>query len=105
MGVRRATSVGGTVTGQGGDFLIVDDPVSPQNAASEIERENANEWYRTTFYSRLNQADIGVRIIIMQRVHEKDLTGQIIEIKILSGNQNTLFGKICNESLKKEYAA
>ena len=36
---------------------------------------------------------------------EKDLTGEIIEIKILSGNQNTLFGKICNESLKKEYAA
>ncbi|HAT64439.1 MAG TPA: terminase, partial [Flavobacteriaceae bacterium] len=48
LGARRATSVGGTVTGQGGDFLIVDDPVSPQHAASQVERENANEWYRTT---------------------------------------------------------
>ena len=78
MGVRRATSVGGTVTGQGGDFLIVDDPVSPQHAASEIERENANEWYRTTFYSRLNNPLTGVRIVIMQRIHENDLSGFLI---------------------------
>jgi hypothetical protein len=39
MGMRRATSVGGTITGQGADFLIIDDPVSPKNAASEVERE------------------------------------------------------------------
>ena len=77
--MRRATSVGGTVTGQGGDFLIVDDPLSPQMANSATERENANEWYRTTFYSRLNQADIGVRIIIMQRVHEDDLSGFLLD--------------------------
>ena len=79
IGMRRATSVGGTVTGQGGDFLIVDDPLSPQMANSATERENANEWYRTTFYSRLNQADIGVRIIIMQRVHEDDLSGFLLD--------------------------
>jgi len=79
VGMRRATSVGGTVTGQGGDFLIVDDPLSPQMANSATERENANEWYRTTFYSRLNQADIGVRIIIMQRVHEEDLSGFLLD--------------------------
>jgi len=79
VGMRRATSVGGTVTGQGGDFLIVDDPLSPQMANSATERENANEWYRTTFYSRLNQADIGVRIIIMQRVHEDDLSGFLLD--------------------------
>ena len=79
VGMRRATSVGGTVTGQGGDFLIVDDPLSPQMASSATERDNANEWYRTTFYSRLNQPDIGVRIIIMQRVHEDDLTGFLLD--------------------------
>jgi len=78
MGMRRATSVGGTVTGQGGDFLIVDDPLSPQNAASKVERDKANEWYRTTFYSRLNRPKIGVRIIIMQRVHEEDLSGFLL---------------------------
>ena len=90
LGVRRATSVGGTVTGQGGDFLIVDDPVSPQHAASEVERENANEWYRTTFYSRLNQANIGVRIVIMQRIHENDLSGFLI-----SNNSRLRYKHIC----------
>ena len=75
---RRATSVGGTITGQGADFLIIDDPVSPKNAASEVERENANEWYRTTFYSRLNNPLTGVRIIIMQRIHENDLSGYLV---------------------------
>ena len=78
MGMRRATSVGGTITGQGADFLIIDDPVSPKNAASEVERENANEWYRTTFYSRLNNPLTGVRIIIMQRIHENDLSGYLV---------------------------
>jgi predicted phage terminase large subunit-like protein len=79
MGMRRATSVGGTITGQGADFLIIDDPVSPKNAASEVERENANEWYRTTFYSRLNNPLTGVRIIIMQRIHENDLSGYLVD--------------------------
>ena len=91
LGVRRATSVGGTVTGQGGDFLLVDDPVSPQHAASEVERENANEWYRTTFYSRLNNPLTGVRIVIMQRIHDNDLSGFL-----LSGGESRLkYKHIC----------
>ena len=91
LGVRRATSVGGTVTGQGGDFLLVDDPVSPQHAASEIERENANEWYRTTFYSRLNNPLTGVRIIIMQRIHDNDLSGFLLS----NGNSRLKYKHIC----------
>ena len=78
LGMRRATSVGGTVTGQGGDIIIVDDPLSPKNASSQTERENANEWYRTTLYSRLNNPHTGVRIIIMQRIHERDLSGYLL---------------------------
>ena len=78
MGVRRATSVGGSVTGQGGDIILVDDPTSPKNAASETERDNANEWYKSTLYSRLNEPTKGVRIIIMQRVHEDDLSGYLL---------------------------
>ena len=91
LGLRRATSVGGTVTGQGGDFLLVDDPVSPQHAASEIERENANEWYRTTFYSRLNNPLTGVRIVIMQRIHDNDLSGFLLS----NGNSRLKYKHIC----------
>ena len=109
VGMRRATSVGGTVTGQGGDFLIVDDPLSPQMANSATERDNANEWYRTTFYSRLNQADIGVRIIIMQRVHEDDLSGFLLERETRSKYKHICIpatnesGNIKPKSLEKFY--
>ena len=108
LGVRRATSVGGTVTGQGGDFLIVDDPVSPQHAASQVERENANEWYRTTFYSRLNQANIGIRIIIMQRIHEDDLSGFLLNSRNQLSYKHicipaTVDGNIKPKKLKSNY--
>ena len=63
---------------QGGDIILVDDPTSPKNAASETERDNANEWYKSTLYSRLNEPTKGVRIIIMQRVHEDDLSGYLL---------------------------
>ena len=103
LGGRRSTSVGGTITGQGGDFLIIDDPVSPKNAASEVERENANEWYKTTLYSRLNNPLTGVRIIIMQRIHENDLSGFLVH-----GNTKQNYRHICipaelSRDLKPDY--
>jgi predicted phage terminase large subunit-like protein len=77
-GSRRATSVGGTVTGAGASIIIVDDPTSPKEAASNTERNRANEWYSSTLYSRLDNPRTGVRIIIMQRLHEDDLSGYLL---------------------------
>jgi predicted phage terminase large subunit-like protein len=77
-GNRRATSVGGTVTGAGASIIIVDDPISPKQAASQAERTQANDWYNTTLYSRLDNPRTGVRIIIMQRLHEDDLSGYLL---------------------------
>lgn len=77
-GNRRATSVGGTVTGAGASIIIVDDPISPKQAASQAERTQANDWYNTTLYSRLDNPKTGVRIIIMQRLHEDDLSGFLL---------------------------
>tara|TARA_R100001244_G_scaffold9274_1_gene11343 strand:+ start:10481 stop:11938 length:1458 start_codon:yes stop_codon:yes gene_type:complete len=77
-GSRRATSVGGTVTGAGASIIIVDDPISPKQAASQTERSHANEWYTSTLYSRLDNPRTGVRIIIMQRLHEDDLSGYLL---------------------------
>ena len=56
-----------------------DDPQSPKKAASEMERANTKNFYDHTLYSRLNDPDIGVRIIVMQRLHEEDLTGHLME--------------------------
>ena len=65
--------------GEGGDFLIVDDPHNPKQAQSAVERDNALTWFDQTFYSRLNDKQRGVIVVIMQRLHEKDLTGHLLE--------------------------
>lgn len=78
-GFRVATSVGGTATGEGGNFLIVDDPISADNARSSIMREEANTWFDRTFSTRLNDKKKGCIIVIMQRLHEEDLTGHLLE--------------------------
>ena len=56
-----------------------DDPQNPRMAASEVERKNTINYYNNTLYSRLNQPELGVRIIIMQRLHEEDLSGHLVE--------------------------
>lgn len=80
-GMRKAVGTGGQITGSGADILIIDDPQNPKKAASEVERMNCIDFYNHTLYSRLNQPDIGVRIIIQQRLHEQDLTGALIDPK------------------------
>lgn len=55
-----------------------DDPQSPRHAASEVERKNTVEFYDKTLYNRLNQPSIGVRIIVMQRLHQNDLSGHLL---------------------------
>jgi predicted phage terminase large subunit-like protein len=80
-GLRYSTSTGGTVTGMGGDIIVIDDPQNPQLARSEVERTNANVFFDETLRSRLNDPDKGVFIIIMQRLHEQDLTGHLLEIE------------------------
>jgi len=77
-GGRYATSVNGTLTGRGADYLIIDDPIKPQDAASDLIREKTNEWYGSTLYSRLNNKNTGKIIVVMQRLHEEDFTGYLL---------------------------
>jgi predicted phage terminase large subunit-like protein len=79
QGVRLATSVGGVVTGRGGEFIIIDDPIKPEEAVSDGRRDAVNEWYDRTLYSRLNNKETGCIIIIMQRLHEDDLVGHLVQ--------------------------
>jgi predicted phage terminase large subunit-like protein len=80
-GMRLATSVGGTLTGKGGDYVIIDDPLKPEDALSDTLRRNANEWYDSTVISRLNNKATGGVLIIMQRLHEDDLVGHVLQQK------------------------
>ncbi len=74
-GFRLATSVGGTLTGRGGDIIVIDDPLKPDDAYSEARRTAANEWFKNTLLSRLDDKRTGAIVVVMQRVHMDDLTG------------------------------
>ena len=77
-GHRIATSVGGAATGEGADLLIVDDPHNPRQALSATMRMSALDWFDQTFSSRLDNKKKGVMVVVMQRLHERDLTGHLL---------------------------
>jgi predicted phage terminase large subunit-like protein len=74
-----ATSTEGTLTGKGGDYLLIDDLLSPQQSYSDLERQNANRFFDSTLRSRLNEPATGRIIVICQRLHEADLVGYLAE--------------------------
>jgi predicted phage terminase large subunit-like protein len=78
-GSRYATSVGGTLTGRGADLIIVDDPLKAEEAMSEPARKRVIDWYGGTLVSRLNDKENGPIVVIMQRLHELDLAGHLLE--------------------------
>src|SRR5215472_9276772 len=78
QGYRLATSNGGVLTGRGADIILIDDPLKPEEALSDIQRQAANEWFSHTLYSRLNDNRTGAIVIIMQRLHEDDLVGHVL---------------------------
>jgi len=78
-GYRLATSVGGTATGEGGSRLLLDDPHSAQEAQSDAIRESALEWFDVVWSTRLNDPKADVMVTIMQRLHERDISGHIID--------------------------
>ncbi len=79
QGARICVSVGGKVTGQGGTRLVVDDPIDGKDALSATKRETVIDWYKSAFSSRASDPQNTARVIVMQRVHEQDLTGWLVE--------------------------
>lgn len=77
-GHRIATSVGGGLTGEGGDIIIVDDPHNTIQIDSEAKREEAVQWWDEALSTRLNDIKTGAYVIIMQRLFENDLTGHVL---------------------------
>jgi predicted phage terminase large subunit-like protein len=78
-GHRIATGVGGGATGEGGDRVIVDDPHRISQRESETVRESTLIWWDQTMSTRLNDPRNGARVIIMQRLHEADLSGHVLQ--------------------------
>jgi predicted phage terminase large subunit-like protein len=78
-GFRLATSVGGMATGEGSDLQIVDDPHNVTESESDLVREGVNTWYNVTMSTRTGRGGKALRLVIMQRVHENDLSANILE--------------------------
>ncbi len=78
-GKRYATSVGGALTGIGADVIIVDDPMKPDEALSDAERNRTNGWARHTLFTRLNNKAKDRIIVVQQRLHEDDMIGHVMD--------------------------
>jgi predicted phage terminase large subunit-like protein len=78
LGLRLATSIEGTLTGRGGDIIIIDDPLKPSDALSDSRRERVNDWFPNTLVSRLDDKLTGAIVVVMQRLHVDDLTGSLL---------------------------
>src|SRR4051794_1903656 len=78
-GYRRTTSVGGALTGLGGNLFIIDDSQKPVDAQSQPLRDSVNAWFSNTLMSRLDNKQSGAIVVVMQRLHLNDLTGYLTE--------------------------
>jgi predicted phage terminase large subunit-like protein len=78
-GHRIASGLKGKSLGEGGDYLIIDDPLKQSEADSDAARETSNDFWDQTMSTRGNDPDTVVKVIIMQRLHNDDLTGHVLE--------------------------
>lgn len=77
-GSRLSTSVGSSLTGEGGNIIVIDDPNAAQEAFSEATIASTIEWWDGALSTRLNNAKTGAFVVIQQRLSEEDLTGHIL---------------------------
>jgi len=77
-GWKLASSVGGVGTGERGDRVILDDPHNVKESESQTVRDETVRWFRESMSNRLNNQDLSAIIVIMQRLHETDVSGVIL---------------------------
>ena len=106
-GTVYATGAGGTITGYGagkqregfGGAIIIDDPHKPDEATSAIMRSNVIDWFQNTLESRKNSKDTPI-ILIMQRLHEQDLSGWL-----LNGGNGEKWEHVCLTAIQDDGTA
>lgn len=106
-GVMYATGAGGTITGFGagkdrpgfGGAIIIDDPHKPDEAKSDVIRQSVIDWFQNTLESRKNSPETPI-ILIMQRLHEKDLAGFLI-----AGGNGEEWEHVCLSAIRDDGTA
>jgi len=77
-GQMKSAGIKGSITGEGGDYILIDDPHNPKGAESDADREATLQNFDLAWSNRLNNKKTGRIILIMQRLHHQDLTGHLI---------------------------
>lgn len=77
-GTRQIVSTGGSVTGCNADARLIDDPNDATQSESEARRTSINNWYDSGWVTRANDYKTVVDILIMQRLHQSDLSGHVM---------------------------
>lgn len=77
-GFKIATSIGGVATGERGDRFVIDDPHNVKTAESETKLEEVAQWFTEVVPTRVNDINLSAFVVIMQRVHERDVSGLIL---------------------------
>ncbi|MGE3744471.1 MAG: phage terminase large subunit [Sphingomonadaceae bacterium] len=83
-GARYSRSIEGSITGFGGQFVIIDDPLKAEDAASKVERDGVNEAFSRTVLSRPDNKATAAIILVMQRLHPEDLIGYLLSNNAVS---------------------
>jgi predicted phage terminase large subunit-like protein len=78
-GIRLSVTTGANITGFGAEIIVVDDPQNPLAAESEVEREKVIKYWIESLYNRLTPLNLGVRLLVQQRLHHEDLTGKLLQ--------------------------
>lgn len=95
-GNRFSTSVDATATGFHGHIILIDDPLNPKQAVSEVELQNANRFMDQTLSTRKTDKKVSTLILIMQRLHQNDPTGHLLAKGKANTKHISLPGEIIN---------
>lgn len=102
-GERYTTSTGTGITGIHAHQIIVDDPLNPQETASEAQMKTANKWITETLSTRKVDKSIAITIIVMQRLHDLDPTGFLLSNKKLRIKHICLPGEVSKNIVPAEW--
>lgn len=110
-GTMVATSVGGTITGKGGDVIVEDDMINPLEAESEASRHHAISMHQNVLSTRLDNPMTGIRVVVEQRTHAKDLSSHILKnesgwrhliLPLRSENKTVITFPVSNKEIVRE---
>ena len=78
-GFRQSTSTDSAATGEGGDFVVVDDPMNAKDTHSEAVIRSTKDWWDLVMSTRYVDPRTVAKVIVMQRLGEDDLSGHVLK--------------------------